>query len=320
MALISAAAVFPLAARAQTPGRIVKIGTLESGSPSSSPHLLAAFRQGLRDLGYIEGENVFIERRYGEGKEENSPRLAAELVAFPVDIIFAIGPPQAFAAAKATDKIPIVFVGGGDPVAMGLVKSLNRPGGNVTGLTFVTVELAPKRMQLLKDIVPATNRVAIVWNPNNPVNRLELNEARATGEKLGFTILPIEIKSSEDLEGVFAAMTRARAGAALILSSPVTFPNRVRIAALALKARLPIVVAIRDYTDAGGLLSYGPNYADHCRRAATYVDKILKGAKPADLPVQLPTTYELVINLKTARALGLNVPPSVLARADEVIE
>ena len=300
--------------------RIAKIGHLESGLPSSSPNLLAAFRQGLRELGYVEGQNLFIERRYAEGREERLPQLAEELVQFGVDIIFAIGPPQALAAAKATDQIPIVFVGGGDPVAMGLVKSLAQPGGNLTGLTFVTVELASKRMQLLKDAVPDAKRVAVLWNPSNVVNKLELENATTTAEALGLTPLPVEIRVLDDIDGAFGAMTRQRADAALVLSSPLTFPNRPRIVESALRARMPTLGALREYAEAGVLMSYGPSYADHCRRAATYVDQIFKGAKPADLPVQLPTTFELVINLKTAKALGLEVPPTLLARADEVIE
>jgi putative ABC transport system substrate-binding protein len=237
-----------------------------------------------------------------------------------VDVIFAIGPPQAFAAAKATDKIPIVFVGGGDPVETGLVKSLSRPGGNATGLTFVTVELVPKRIQLLKEAVSRAKRVAIVFNAINHLNKLELDEAKATSGKLNLTVLPFEIRVLDDFERVFMTMSRERVDAAVILSSPLTFPNRVRIAESALRARVPTMGALREYTEAGVLMSYGPSYADHCRLAATYVDKILKGAKPADLPVQLPTTFELAINRKTAKSLGLDIPPTLLARADEVIE
>jgi putative ABC transport system substrate-binding protein len=317
---LGSAAAWPVVTRGQQPGRIVKIGYIESGSPSTSPKLLAAFKQGLRELGYVEGQNLFIERRYAEGKEERLPQLGTELVQFGVDVIFAIGPPQALAAAKATDKIPIVFVGGGDPVEMGLVRSLARPGGNVTGLTFVTVELVPKRIQLLKEAVSKAKRVAILWNAINYLNRLELDEARATGGKLNLTVLPFEIRVLDDFERVFMTMSRERVDAALILSSPLTFPNRVRIAESALKARVPTMGALREYTEAGVLMSYGPSYADHCHRAAAYVDQILKGAKPADLPVQLPTTFELAINRKTAKALGLDVPPQLLARADEVIE
>jgi ABC-type uncharacterized transport system substrate-binding protein len=320
IALVGAAAAWSLPVGAQQAKRIFKIGHIESGSPSSSPNLLAAFQQGLRKLGYVEGENLFIERRYAEGQEERLPQLAAELVRFGVDVIFAIGPPQALAAAKATSTIPIVFVGGGDPVGIGLVKSLARPGGNVTGLTLVAVELAAKRIQMLKEAVPRAARVAILWNPNNSVNKLELNEASRAGSTLGLTLLPIEIRKLEELEGAFRAMTREHADALLILSSPLTFPNRARLAELALKARLPTLVPLREYVEAGFLLSYGPSYTDHCRQAATYVDQILKGAKPADLPVQLPTTLELVINLKTAKTLGVTITPTLVTRADDVTE
>jgi putative tryptophan/tyrosine transport system substrate-binding protein len=320
VAALGSAAMSPLAARAQQSTRIVKIGYIESGSPSTSPKLLAAFRQGLRELGYVEGQNLFIERRYAEGKEELLPQLATELVQFGVDVIFAIGPPQALAAARATDKIPIVFVGGGDPVEMGLVKSLARPGSNATGLTFVTVELVPKRIQLLKEAVSRAKRVAIIFNAINHLNKLELDEARAISGKLSLTALPFEIRVVDDFERAFMTMSRERVDAALILSSPLTFPNRVRIAESALKARVPTMGALREYTEAGVLMSYGPSYADHCRLAATYVDKILKGAKPTDLPVQLPTTFELAINRKTAKSLGLQIPPQLLARADDVIE
>jgi putative tryptophan/tyrosine transport system substrate-binding protein len=317
--VLGAVSVWPLTARGQQ-SRIVKIGHLESGFPSTSPNLLAAFREGLRALGYIEGQNVFIVSRYGEGREERLPQLAEELVQYGVDVIFAIGPPQAVAAAKATNKIPIVFVGGGDPVEMGLVKSFAHPGGNATGLTFATVDLASKRIQLLKEAVPSAKRVAILWNPDNSINKLELKEATTTAEALNLTPLPVEIRVLDDIDGAFAAMASQRSDAALVLSSPLTFPNRPRIVAAALKAGIPTLGALREYAQAGVFMSYGPSYADHCRRAATYVDQILKGAKPADLPVQLPTTYELVINLKTAKALGLEVPPTLIAQADEVIE
>jgi putative ABC transport system substrate-binding protein len=321
IALIAGATVsWPLAGHAQQAKKIFKIGHIESGLPSSSPHLLAAFQQGLRKLGYVEGENTFIERRYAEGRPERLPQLAEELVQFGVDVVFAIGLPQVLAAAQATNTVPIVFVGGGDPVGAGLVKSLARPGGNVTGLTLVAVELAAKRIQILKEAVPTAMRVAVPWNPGNPINKLELNEATMAGSILGLTLLPVEIRTPDDIESAFGAMTRERADAVLLLSSPLTFPNRARLAELALKARLPTLVPLREYVEAGFLLSYGPSYAGLCRQAATYVDQILKGAKPADLPVQLPTTLQLVINLQTAKALGHTVPHSLVSRADEVIE
>jgi ABC-type uncharacterized transport system substrate-binding protein len=318
--LLGGAAAWPFATRAQQQPRIAKVGHLESGLPSTSPNLLAAFRQGLRGLGYVEGQNLLIVSRYGEGREERLPQLAKELVQSGVDVIFAIGPPQAMAVAKATDEIPIVFVGGGDPVQLGLVKSFAHPGGNATGLTFVTVDLASKRIQLLKEAIPAARRVAILWNPDNTLNKLELKEATTTAEALSLEPLPIEIRVLDDIDGAFTAMASQRADAALVLSSPLTFPNRPRIVASALKAGIPTVGALREYAQAGLLMSYGPSYADHCRRAATYVDQILKGAKPEELPVQLPTTFELVINLKTAKALGLEVPLPLQQIANEVIE
>jgi putative tryptophan/tyrosine transport system substrate-binding protein len=304
----------------QPPSRIAKVGHLESGFPSSSPNLLAAFRRGLRDLGYVDGQNLFIVSRYGEGQEERLRPLADELVQYGVDVIFAIGPPQAVAAAKATDKIPIVFVGGGDPVQMGLVKSFAHPGGNATGLTFVTVDLASKRIQVLKEAIPSAKRVAILWNPDNAINKLELKEATVTAEALTLTPIPIEIRVPDDIDGAFLGMASRKIDAALVLSSPLTFPNRPRIVSSALKAGIPTLGSLREYAQAGLHISYGPSYADHCRRAATYVDDILKGAKPSDLPVQLPTTFEFVINMKTAGILGLEVPPNLIARADEVIE
>ena len=304
----------------QPSSRVAKVGHLESGFPSTAPNLLAAFRQGLRDLGYVDGQNLFIVSRYGEGREDRLRPLADELVQYGVDLIFAIGPPQAVAVAKATDKIPIVFVGGGDPVQSGLVKSLAHPGGNATGLTFVTVDLASKRIQLLKEAIPSAKRLAILWNPDNTINHLELKEAMKTTEALKLASLPVEIRVLDDIDGAFAGMPGQSVDAVLVLSSPLTFPNRSRIVAAALKAGMPTLGALREYAQAGLLFSYGPSYADHCRRAATYVDHILKGAKPADLPVQLPTTYELVINTKTARTLGVEVPPTLIARADEVIE
>jgi ABC-type uncharacterized transport system substrate-binding protein len=316
--LVGTIALRPAPLRAQQSGRIFKIGHLESSTPSNSPHLLGAFRDRLRELGYLEGQNLFIERRYAEGKEERLPQLAAELVKYGVDIIFAIGPPQALAAAKATDKIPIVFVGGGDPVALGLVKSFAHPGGNVTGITFITVELAPKRIQLLHEAVPGSTRMGVLWNPNNVVNKLELEAATKNAKTLGLTVTPFEVRAVKEFEEAFAAMEREHIDAALILSNPLTFPNRVDMTASALRHHIPTMVSLREYVEAGALMSYGPSYAGHCRRAANYVDLILKGTKPADLPVQLPTEFELTINSKTAKALDLAIPSSILLSANTV--
>jgi putative tryptophan/tyrosine transport system substrate-binding protein len=284
--LASAIALRPNLLPAQQGGRIFKIGHLESSTPSNSPHLLGAFRDRLRELGYVEGQNLFIERRYAEGKEERLPQLAVELVKYGVDVIFAIGPPQALAAARATDKIPIVFVGGGDPVALGLVKSFAHPGGNVTGITFV--------------------------------NNLELEAATKNADVLGLTVMPFEVHAVNEFEGAFAAMEREHIDATLILSNPLTFPNRVEMTASALRHHVPTMVSLREYVEAGALMSYGPSYAGHCRRAADYVDQILKGAKPADLPVQLPTEFELTVNSKTAKALGLSIPSSFVLSANIV--
>lgn len=315
-----AAAIWPLSARAQQVKRIHKVGYIEAGSPSSSPSLLAAFQEGLRKLGYVEGENLFIERRYAEGLEERLPQLANELVRFGVNIIFAVGIPPALAAAKATSTIPIVFVGGGDPVATGLAQSLSRPGGNVTGLSLVAIELAAKRVQLLKEVFAEASRVAVLWNPNYSINKLELEEASRAAKTLDLTLLPIEIRTPEDLDGAFDAVARDKADALFLISSSVTFPNRARIAKLVSIAKIPALVPLREYLETGFVVSYGPSFTDSCKRASTYVDQILKGAKPADLPIQLPTKLEFVVNAKAAKAIDFKISPMLIVRADEVIE
>src|SRR3954447_4043837 len=320
LGLMGAVPAFSISALAQPSRRVVKIGHMESGSPSSNPELLMAFQQGLRELGYVEGQDLFIERRYAAGRGEHLPNLAAELVRLGVDVIFAIGPIAALAAANATQTIPIVFVGGGDPVETGLVKSLARPGGNVTGLTLVAVELAAKRLELLKSALPAATRIAVLRTASNTVNKLELDHAMEAAGTLGVTILPLEVREISEIERAFIAIRAEHADAALLLSSPLTFPNRFLIAKLALDARVPTMVPLREYTVAGALMSYGPSFVDHCRRAADFVHQIVNGAKPGDLPVQQPTRLALVINLTTANALGLDLPPSLLANADEVIE
>jgi putative tryptophan/tyrosine transport system substrate-binding protein len=319
LGLMGAIPAFPISALAQPSRRIVKIGHMESSSPSGSPELLVAFRERLRELGYVEGQNLFLERRYAEGRSEHLPTLAAELVRSGVDIIFAVGPNAALAAANATKTIPIVFVGGGDPVEIGLVKSLARPGGNVTGLTLFAVELAAKRLELLKSALPAATRIAVLRAASNTDNRLQLDHVMEAARSLDVTILPLEVREITEIERAFIAMRAEHADAALLLSSPLTFPNRFLIAKSALDARVPFMTALREYTVAGALMSYGPSYADHCRRAADFVHQIVNGAKPGDLPVQQPTRVALVINLNTANALGLDLPPSFLANADEVI-
>jgi putative ABC transport system substrate-binding protein len=312
----------PVAGEAQQAAKAPRIGFLATNL-AASPHVLEAFLQGLRDLGYVEGRNLVIEYRNAEGKSERFPALAAELVALKVDVIVAPAPQAALAAKQATRTLPIVFIGAGDPVGSGLVTSLARPGGNVTGLSMLTPELVGKVLELLKQAVPGVSRVAVLWQPGYMVERTEkdiLKAAEVAARALGVRAQFVEARGPADFERAFSDMTRARAGALTVLPSPMFFNERRRLVDLAAKNRLPAVYASRDYVDAGGLLSYGPNFADMFRRAATYVDKILKGAKPADLPVEQPTKFELVINLKTAKALGLTIPQSVLGRADHVVE
>jgi ABC-type uncharacterized transport system substrate-binding protein len=312
----------PLVAKAQQAAKIARIGYL-SPNLAASPHLPEAFRQGLRDLGYVEGRNVVIEYRSAEGKPERLPALAAELVALKVDVIVAPGTPQALAARRATRTLPIVFATAADPVGSGLVTSLARPGGNVTGLSILAPELVGKRLELLKQAVPGVSRVAVLWQPGGHDERTDkdiLKEAEVAARALGVRLQFVEARGPADLDRAFSDMTRARVGALTVLTGIMFLNERRRLVDLAAKNRLPEVYGGRDFVDAGGLMAYGPNLADLYRRAATYVDKILKGAKPADLPIEQPTKFELVINLKTAKALGLTIPPSVLARVDEVID
>jgi len=312
----------PLAAEAQQAAKIPRIGYL-TVDLAANPDLHEAFHQGLRDLGYVEARNLVIEYRDGKGKFERLPALAAELVALKVDVIVAPGTPHALAAQQATRTIPIVLTGAGDPVASGLVSSLARPGGNVTGLSMLTPELVGKRLELLKQAVPGVSRVAVLWQPGDYGERTEkdiLKEAEVTARALGVRLQVVEARGPQDFDRAFSDMTRARAGALIVLGSSMFFTERRRLVDLTAKHRLPGVYSARDSVDVGGLMSYGANLADMFRRAATYVDKILKGAKPGDLPVEQPTNFELVINLKTAKALGLTIPQSLLLRADQVIE
>jgi putative ABC transport system substrate-binding protein len=312
----------PLAAEAQQAAKIARLGYL-SLNLSGNPHTSKAFLQGLRDLGYIEGRNVVIEYRDAEGKLDRLPALAAELVALKVDVILAVSTPQALIAKQATKTIPIVFASAADPVTSGLVTSLARPGGNVTGLSFLAPELVGKRLEQLKQAVPGVTRVAVLWQPGGYGERTEqdmLKEAEVAARALGVRLQFVEARGPEDFDRAFSDMTRARADALTVQSTTMLFVERRRLVDLAAKNRLPAVYTSRDYADAGGLMSYGPNLADLFRRAATYVDRILKGAKPGDLPVEQPTKFELVINLKTAKALGLKISQSVLQRADQVIE
>jgi len=312
----------PLAAEAQQGAKVPRIGYL-APNLAASPHLPEAFRQGLRDLGYVEGRNLVIEYRDAEGKFERFPALAAELVALKVDVIVAPPTAAALAAKQATRTLPIVFAVVGDPVTSGLITSLARPGGNVTGLSNLTPELVGKCLELLTQAVPGVSRVAVLWQPGALGERTEkdmLKVADVAARALGVRLQVIEARGPADLERAFSDMTRARAGALTVLTSAMFFVERRRLVDLAARNRLPAVYPWREGVDAGGLMAYGPNFVDLFRRAATFVDKILKGAKPADLPVEQPTKFELMINLKTAKALRLTIPQSLLARADHVIQ
>jgi putative ABC transport system substrate-binding protein len=312
----------PLAAEAQQAAKVARIGYLTI-NVAAAPHLPEAFRQGLRDLGYVEGRNLVIEYRDAEGKVERLPTLAAELVALKVDVILVPGTLPALAAKQATRTLPIVFANVGDALTSGLVESLARPGGNVTGLSILAPELVGKGLELLKQAVPGVSRVVVLWTPGGVPERTGkdmLKEAEVAGRALGVRLQFLEARGPADIDRAFSDITRARAGALTVLGSAMFFNERRRLVDLAAKNRLPAVYPWREFVDAGGLMSYGPNFADLYRRAATYVDKILKGAKPGDLPVEQPTKFELVINLKTAKALGLTIPPSLLQRADEVIQ
>ncbi len=317
--------VAPLAVEAQLAGKVYRIGYLLPFSPTSSgpgtPNL-EAFRKRLRELGWVEGQNIVTEYRWSEGRAERFPHLAAELASLKVDVIYAPYTPAALAAKQATTMIPIVFVGGADPVGAGLVASLARPGGNVTGLSLVAgPEMVGKQVDLLKQALPKVSRMALLWNPANPGgSALAIREGEAAARSLGVELQILEASTLEELESAFSVMKRERAGALVVFADPVFIRHRPRLVDLSAKNHLPAIFALRDDVEAGGLMSYGPNALDLWRRAATYVDKILKGAKPADLPVEQPTKFELVINLKTAKALGLTIPQSVLIRADEVIQ
>jgi putative ABC transport system substrate-binding protein len=323
LATVAGLLAAPLAGEAQQAAKIPRIGYLSS-TLAASPHLKEAFRQGLRDLGYVEGRHLVIEYRDAEGKVERFPALAAELVALKVDVIFVGGGTRAaLAAMQATRTVPIVFAGVPDPVAIGLVTSLARPGGNVTGLSGFASELVGKCLEQLKRAVPGVSRVAVLWPPGALPERTEkdyLKAADVAARALEVRPQFVEARGPEDFDRAFSDMTRARAGGLTVLPYQLFVNERRRLVELAAKNRLPAVYPLREFVDAGGLMSYGWNVADLLRRAATYVDKILKGAKPGDLPVEQPTKFEFVINLKTAKALGLTIPPSVLGRADEVIQ
>jgi putative ABC transport system substrate-binding protein len=314
-----AAAAWPLAARAQQPGKLPTIGFLASGTPSSHGQWVAAFVRRLHELGWIEGRTVAIEYRWAEGRTERFDEIAAEFVQRKVDVIVTSATAAIVAAKQATSVIPIVFAAAGDPVETGLVASLARPGGNVTGLSIQQTDVAAKRLELLREVVPSLRRLAILANVDGPAVLLDMREVQTTARPLGLEIVTSEIRRGEDIAPAFETF-KGRADALYVCIDPLVHTHRIRINTLALAARLPTMHGSREPVEAAGLMSYGPNRADLWRRAGDYVDKILRGAKPSDLPIEQPTQFDLVLNLTTAKALGLTVPPTLLARADEVIE
>jgi putative ABC transport system substrate-binding protein len=321
--LIGGAAAWPLAARAQQPekqpGKLPTIGFLGQTTRSGASEWVAAFAQRLRELGWNEGRNIAIEYRWAEGREERFAEVAAELVRLRVDVIVTSGTQAVIASKQATSVIPIVFATAGDPVGNNLVASLARPGGNVTGLSVLGADLAGKRLELLREVVPGLRRLAIMGNVGNPFIVLELGEVQAAAGTLGLEVVTLEIRRAQDIAPAFKAL-KGRSQALYVCTDALANTNRVRINILAVGARLPTMHGSRDYVEAGGLMSYGANFPDQFRRAADYVDKILRGVKPANIPVEQPTKFDLIVNLIAAQALGLDMPATLLARADEVIE
>jgi putative ABC transport system substrate-binding protein len=319
-ALALTLAVGGAASQAQQSGKIPRIGFLIVSSPTAASARVEAFQQGLRELGYVEGKNIIIEYRYAEGKADRLPQLASELVRLKVDVLVAGGGNQlALAAMKATGTIPIVVTNVADPVGSGFVASLARPGGNVTGLSTVTYDLSGKRLELIKETLPKVSRVAVLYDPNDKAKVVEFKEMQTAAHSLGVQLQSLEVRNRQDFESAFKAGSRARAGALIVLPTTVTNTHRKPIVDLAVANRLPVIYPDKEFVDAGGLMAYGPSYTDLWRRAATYVDKILKGTKPADLPVEQPTKFEFIVNLNTAKQIGVTIPPNVLVRADRVI-
>jgi putative tryptophan/tyrosine transport system substrate-binding protein len=314
-----AAAAWPLAVRAQQSAKLPTIGFLGSTTSAAQSQLTTAFVQRLRELGWIEGHTVAIEYRWAEGRSERFAEFAAEFVRSKVDVILVHNTPPVVAAKQATSVIPIVFATAADPVGTGVVASLAQPGGNVTGLSSQQTDTTTKRLELLREVVPGLRRLAVLANADNSYVALEMREVNAATRALGLETVAIEIRRAEDITPALEGL-KGRAEALYVLPDPLLFANRIRINILALSARLPTLHALREYVEAGGLISYGTNWPDQWRRAADYVDKILRGAKPADLPVQQPTKFDLIVNLTTAKALGLTIPEAFLLRADEVIE
>ena len=319
---IGAGAFAPYASFAQQPGKVWRVGFLSLRHVDfvDADYYYGPFTQGMRELGYVEGKNLVIEWRSAEGKSERLPELAAELVRLKLDVLATQGTPAAQAAQKATTTIPIVMINPGDPVGTGLVKSLARPGGNSTGLSIMSAELGPKLLEMLRDMAPKVTRVAILVNPANTSNTLGLKNVLAAAQKLGVKILPVEASTPQEIENGFAVMARQNAGALIVLLDGLFQQQKNQIVELAAKQRLPSIAAYSEYVEAGGLMSYGQNIGENPRRAATYIDKIFKGAKPGEMPVEQPTRFELFINRKTANALGLKISNSMLVQATKVIE
>jgi len=313
-------ALAPVAGEAQQAGKMPRIGVLAGSLLSTNPARIKAFREGLGELGYVEGKSIVIEWRFLEDKGDRLPALAVELTRLKVDVLVAFGPAATRAAKEATNTIPIVMAQVNDPIGAGFVASLARPGGNITGLSNIASELSGKKLELLKEIVPKLSRVAVFGTSTLPGNAQSVKETELAAKTLGLQLQYLGVEDSKDLDTAFRNAVSWRAHAIVVLQSPVLGSRRKALVELAVKNRLPAIYPHSDYMDAGGLMFYGPSISDLFRRAATYVDKILKGAKPADLPVEQPTKFELVVNLKTAKALGLTIPPSVLLQADRVIE
>jgi ABC-type uncharacterized transport system substrate-binding protein len=314
-----AATAWPLMARAQKPAKLPTIGFLGAATHQAVSHWVVAFERRLRELGWSEDRTITIEYRWAEGRSDRFDEIAAEFVRLKVNVIVTYATAPTLAAKQATSIIPIVFASAGDPVGTGLVTSLSRPGGNVTGLSNQQADLAGKRLELFREIVPTFRDLTIMGNVNAPASLLEMKEVETAARALSLEVDTIEIRKAEEIAPVFA-MLKDRAGALYVVGDPLIFTNRVRISTLAAGARVPTMYNFREYVEAGGLMSYGPNFPDLFRRAAEFVDKILRGTNPAEIPVEQPTKFDLVINLTTAKALGLEVPPTLLGRADEVIE
>jgi ABC-type uncharacterized transport system substrate-binding protein len=305
--------------QAQQPKKVSRIGFLSGGFPSTNSARHDAFRQGLRELEYVEGKNILVEYRYVEGKADRERELAAELVRLKLDIIVSAGSTPTRTARAATSTIPIVMSNDNDPVGDGFVASLARPGGNISGLSNFAPELSGKRLEILREVLPKLARVAVIGTSTNPAYAQVIKEVELTANALGVKLQNLDVLDSKDIETAFRAASKGRADGVLVLTSATLVPQRVQLAELAVKNRLPVIYSNSQYVEAGGLMFYGANVLDLDRRAATYVDKILKGAKPADLPVEQPTKFELIINLKAAKQIGLTIPPNILARADRVI-